>query len=772
MMNVVLERSGKITEICEKDRAVFFRSEAGTLRITPMQGGIVRVSFSCENEFDQSQGKDFASLPAIPADITDRGDEIEINTGEGAVIVSKETGSVAFFDHSGNELLRERNSMPRHMESITLYRTADARNIQVEEIVTADGVKKRLKSADREEYGYAYKTRTYFEFGEDEQLLGFGQGEKGEWNLRKRTYYVHQANRKIGIPMVLSDRKYGILLSTQSLCLFSENEDEAFIQTEADRFSDYYFLYGKDLFSVVQNYRRLTGKAAMLPKWAFGYIQSKERYESGKEILEAAEGFAKRNIPIDCLVLDWMSWKDGEWGQKSFDKTRFPNPEKMTDELHKRGIRFMISVWPTMSPGTENNEEFKSRGLLLPGTDIYNAFSKEAGELYWSQAERGLYRAGVDAWWCDSSEPLTPEWEHSLEPTDGEKYYEYRRCASDIMPLELANAYGRYHAENIWNGQRNQTKNKRVVNLTRSGWAGSQKYGTVLWSGDISASWKCLENQVKAGLQMAVSGMPYWTLDTGAFFVKKGIQWYWNGEYKEGIDEAYKKLYVRWLEFSAFLPVFRAHGTDVDREPWAFGEPGDRYYEAICTTIRNRYRLIPYLYSLGAQVCLNDAMMIRPLLFDFCEDRRVYAVTDQYMLGDSLMICPVVGPEDERTVYFPKGTGWYDYNTNRYYEGGTSTVYDCPLDRIPVFVKAGSLIPIAEPASCTDSMNGKPVEVVVYPGRDAAFKLYEDAGDGYGYEEGEYNITELRWNDDEKFFSCSSSGDIRFRNAKISYRVI
>ncbi|WP_049944984.1 glycoside hydrolase family 31 protein [Butyrivibrio sp. AC2005] len=835
MMDVIPDKDRSISKVYENNGVVFMESEAGTLRVIPQKGGIVRVSFSNDGVFCKEQGEDFADYTgSIEYTLAERAafdntktincengtsntdncmGYVRIITHEGEVRIDKTVGAISFYNTAGELLLSERISHPRELEKISLYRMVNADNAQIEEIVTADGVKKKVKAADREEYGTAYKTRTYFEFDDEEILTGFGQGENGEWNLRNSTYYVHQANRKIAMPMMISSRNYGLLFSTESLIMFSETADKAYIQTEADYYLDYYFLFGNDPFDVVKNYRRLTGKAAMLPLWTCGYIQSKERYKSQAEILETADEFRKRDIGLDCIVLDWMSWEDGKWGQKSFDRVRFPDPKAMTDKLHESGIHFMMSIWPNMSEGTENNREFKERGLLLPGMSIYNAFSKEARDLYWSQVERSLWQGGVDAWWCDSSEPITPEWEHSIEPADSEKYFEFRENASNIMPLEKANAFSKYHAQTIWDGQRNSSKAKRVVNLTRSGWAGSQKYGTILWSGDISASWDTLAKQVRVGLQLAASGMPYWTLDTGAFFVKKGIQWYWDGDYSKGIDNAYKKLYVRWLEYAAFLPVFRAHGTDVEREPWAFGERGDKYYEAICETIRNRYKLIPYIYSLGAFVHLEDGMIMRPLMFDFNNDEKAVGISDQFMLGDSLMVCPIVeesgvkdkcGEEnfaesdiDTRNIYLPKGAGWYEFTLgelieddmnrlnpaiknyteesgsasfHKYYEGGQTIRYQCPINRIPVFVKAGSIIPTKKPQGCTDAMKGENIEVLIYPGADAEFRLYEDAGDGYGYENGEYCITELSWNEEAKSYSYSSSGDLRFREGELKFR--
>ncbi len=772
MMQVFLGKNTQITEVTEQNGAICFKAEAGTLRLIPQKGGIVRVSYSEEGTFDPCQGEEYTDFSgSLPYELSEEGKDPEgkdcacymIKTAEGCTCVRKDTGAVSFYDRSGKKLFSENSVLPRQMESVPLYRTAADAKVEVEEIQTADGIKKKVKAAEKEEYGKAWKTRLYFTLDPEEVLIGLGQAENGEYNLRHKTYYVHQANRKIGIPFLVSDKNYGILLSTQSLFLFSEGEEGAFLQTEADAYLDYYFLFGEDLFAVEKSYRRITGKAAMLPLWAYGYIQCKERYQTQKEILDAAEEFRKRQIPLDCLILDWLSWEEGMWGQKSFDFARFPNPKEMTDTLHKKGIRFMLSIWPNMSPCTANNREMKEHDLLFPGTDIYNAFAQEGRALYWSQVKKDLLPHGIDAWWCDSSEPLTPEWEHKMmEPADGEKYSEYKQDAANIMPFMKANAFGKYHAQGIWDGQRKETLSRRIVNLTRSGWAGSQKYATILWSGDISASWDCLKKQVAAGLQMAVSGMPYWTLDIGAFFVKKGAQWFWKGQYENGIDASYKKLYLRWFEYGAFLPMFRAHGTDIEREPWAFGDAGDPTYEALLETIRNRYRLLPYIYSQAADVHLKDGMLLRPLFFDFGSDKETVRITDQYMFGESLMICPMVTEEDTRSIYLPKESGWYDYYTNKYYEGGQTIRYDCPLSHLPVFVKAGSILPMTEPKNCTDEMKDQPIEVRIYPGKSTRFTLYRDAGDGYGYEQGEYAQITLQWEEEKKAFSFRCEGDERY----------
>lgn len=459
----------------------------------------------------------------------------------------------------------------------------------------------------------------------------------------------------------------------------------------------------------------------------------------------------------------------------------------MMEELHKRNVHFMLSIWPNMSENTKDYAEFKKKALLLPGTGIYNSFEKEARDLYWKQVQDHLFCHGIDAWWCDSSEPLTPEWEHRIEPEAGKLYAEYVEEASKIMPIQKINAFSLYHAKGLWEGQRSQTQDKRVVNLTRCGWAGSQKYGTILWSGDISASWNTLKNQVIAGLQFCASGLPYWTLDIGAFFVKHGRQWFWDGEYDQGNeDNAYRELYVRWFQYGAFLPIFRAHGSDVRREPWQFGSTGEPMYEALLSAMKLRYRLLPYIYSLAAGAYFEDGLMMRPLLFDFTKDKRTYEIKDQYMLGPFIMVCPILEPmyyekngeeifektHKSRDVYLPEGTSWYDWYTGKCYTGGQTILAEATIDKIPLFVKAGAIIPTREPKLNVTQMRNTPIELCIYPGENATFNLYEDAGDNYDYEKGAYCTTQIVWDDKAGKTSWTTKGDLRFRQGELHVTIV
>ena len=743
----------KILETWSDEFAFYIKYENGLLRLRPCTETAIRVSFACKDEsvidlgdhftFEHSSYK-YEGIPFVDWFGIENDSFVTVKTPLAKLVLDKKAGTISYCNDEGDILCIEGKDSERELE--------------------------KLPDSDK------FRTKIYLTFDDTEGVYGFGQSDDGSWNLRNSTYYVYQANRRIAIPMMVSDKGYGVLMGTESLCTFSDGADGAYVQTEASNYLDYYFVGGGDMFSIIRDFRLITGKAAMLPKWAYGYVQSKERYVSQEELLEVSEEFSRRNIPLDLIVLDWLSWDDGMWGQKSFDKSRFPDPKGMVDKLHDNGAHFMMSIWPNMDPKTENNREFKEEQLLLPDSDIYDAFSKEARKLYFKQVREGLLDCGVDAFWCDSSEPISPEWDRDAEPSQADAYADYMEKAGKLMPDFRGNSYGLYHARGMYEGLREERPGSRVVNLTRSGWAGSQKYGTVLWSGDISASWDCLDKQVRCGLSFTLSGMPYWTLDAGGFFVKNKEQWYWSGEYEDGMaDESYKELYVRWLQFALFLPMFRSHGSDIAREPWRLGDEGDKYYDAVVATIKKRYELMPYIYSEAAKVNLEDGLLMRPLMFDFAGDERAKKISDQYMFGSSLMVCPVTAPVYSRKVYLPKGCDWYDFYTDKLYKGGQEIEAKAPLWHIPVFVKVGSIVPLS--TCCDKSVMALEnceygIKLTVYPGKDATYSLYEDAGDGYDYENGDYCITDIFWDDAEKKLSYETSGNDEYRKGELSFQCI
>lgn len=783
MLQAELRKKRTITKVYRQENILYLESEAGFTRIIPQDTGILRISYAKNNTFSETQGEEAAD-PDTSCQWTWQEDDskIRLSTGSIQAEIDRYTGSIRFLRSDGSLLLAERNYESKNVEEFDVFQTLLNENTEIEKIQTPDGIKQRIRQADRTWTGKRCHTRLYLTFEENERLYGLGQAEEGVWNLRHTTQYLHPANLKIPLPVLLSDKNWGILLSTQSPAVFNDTQYGSYLHTEADSYLDYYFIAAETPGEITAAIRKLTGRAALLPKWAFGYMQSKERYEDAQDLLAAAEEFRRRKIGLDTLILDWMSWPDGLWGQKSFDASRFPDPDDMIHKLPNMGIHFMISIWPTMDEKCDNYREFQEKGLLLATGGIYNAFSPEGRRLYWEQVKKGLFAHGVDAWWCDSSEPLTPEWSRDMKPEAGEMYREYVAAAADCMPPDKSAAYGLYHARALYEGQRSCTEARRVVNLTRSGWMGSQKYGTILWSGDISASWETLRKQIVAGLQFCICGLPYWTLDIGAFFVKRGIPWFWDGGYDAGAEDAgYRELYVRWFQYGAFLPVFRSHGTDCPREPWQFGSCGDPFYEALCAAIRLRYRLLPYIYSTAGAVWKEDAMMMQPLFFEFPADTKAADVSDEFMLGPSLLVCPVTkpmrdpqtgAPGNTRTVYLPAGSGWYDLKNGHRYEGGQYIQVSVQIDSIPVYVKEGSILPVTQPGENSGDMEGQDILLMVYAGKDASYTLYEDAGDGYGYEKGEYCLTNIRYDDAAGTVHWDTEGDTRFRKGSLSAEII
>lgn len=764
MLNASRPKSRAITGAERRENRLYLYSQAGTHRLEPRSARTVRLTYTEADDFSDRE-----KPGVLPAEAygewtyTEDGERICLRTEFLEITICKETASYGYSDGEGNLLLREREKDSRILEEFPVYRLSEEGS-RTEKVVTPDGVKDVVREAAKIADGTRYHTWHHLEWGE-EALFGLGQHEEGFGSLRGQEVYVHQANRKIAVPLLVSTKGYGILTDTYSPMIFRDSAYGSYLYTEADYEMDFYFMNGTTMDGVVAQYRMLTGKAALLPKWAFGYLQSQERYETQEEILETAGRYREVGIGLDGIVLDWCSWEDGKWGQKSFDKKRFPDPGRMIRSLHEENLHFMLSIWPNMDENTENYAEFKEKGLLLPGVNIYDPLRSAGRELYWEQVRRGLACYGVDAWWCDNSEPFTPEWNHRERPEPSRMYEEYFATSSLHLPAEMTDAFGLYHARSISDGQR-ALGEKRVFNLTRSGTTGQQRYGTVLWSGDIAATWETLRRQIAAGTHFCASGLPYWTLDIGAFFVKEGDLWYWKGDYpRTSEDLGYRELFVRWYQWGAFLPVFRGHGTDCRRELWNFANAEEPFYDALLQANRLRYELLPYIYSLAGLSWLEDCSIMRHLAFGFPEDRVTWEVRDQYLFGEGLMVCPVTEPSyydrgsarisdkpHTRPVYLPEGCGWYDYWTEEKYEGGQWIQADAPLMRIPLFVKEGTVLPMAEAARSVREQK-KELTVKVYPGRDGEFVLYEDAGDGFGYEDGEYCLTKLCWREEGKRFT-------------------
>jgi alpha-D-xyloside xylohydrolase len=544
---------------------------------------------------------------------------------------------------------------------------------------------------------------------------------------------------------------------------------------------DFYFITGGSFDAVTENLHALTGKTPMLPKWAFGYVQSKERYVNARELIAVVHEYRRRKIPLDVIVLDWKSWPNGAgWGQKNFDPVRFPDPKALTTELHALGARLMVSIWPIMTGDCPNQVELRDRGLMLGNQSTYNAFLPEAREIYWQQAERGLFAHGVDAWWCDCTEPFEADWSGETKPEPQPRLELNTGAAKKYLDHGQINTYSLPHSQGIYEGQRRVTNAKRVINLTRSGYAGQHRYATVCWNGDVCATWQTLRNCIPEGVNFCATGEPFWTVDIGGFFINNDPKlWFWSGDYADGCrgltdmnalepdpndtgccDLGFWELYVRWLQYATFLPMFRSHGTDAAREIWRFGDEGNPFYDTIAKFIRLRYQLIPYIYSLAAQVTMRGAPMLRAVALDFPADVKTHNLADQFLFGPALLVCPVTSPmyygkssqpiadaPKSREVYLPAGTKWFDFWTDRLFDGGQTITADAPLEKMPLFVRAGSILPMTGPMQFVDEKPDAPYEIRIYCGADGSFTLYEDAGDGYGYEQGESAWVQFSWNE-------------------------
>ena len=708
-------------------------------------------------------------------DLSDDG-FVRLRSGNLMAEYDRKTGRMTWRDAATGEVLMREAGHVLSAQDVIRYTTGGEPPV-IERISTVDGERSFIRNLRPQVDRRGWRAELRFDFAPDEGIYGLGQGEDGVWNHRHQCQYLYQHNMRIPMPFFLSDRGYGLLADCGSLMTFREDDGGACLAMDTVRQLDYYVIAGegRGYDGIIDALRRLTGRAPLLPKWAFGYIQSKERYRTAAELSDVVRRYRALGVPLDGVVQDWQTWSEGRWGEKRVDRSRYGDLKQRLGEVHAMHAHAMVSVWPNMNQGTADWEEFAAAGHLLGDLSTYDAFDPDARAMYWRQAKAELFDGGFDAWWCDSTEPFSgPDWGGETKRAPRERYELVGGEHKKYLDPERANLYAVAHAKGIYEHQRRDAPDKRVLNLTRSGYVSGQRYGAVLWSGDISARWDVLKAQIAEGLSMAASGYPWWTLDVGGFFVVRenwrargcgcdndpAPKWFWQGDFEEGIDDpGYRELYVRWLQMGCFLPMFRSHGTDAPREIWNFGRPGEPFYDAIERTIRLRYRLMPYIYSLAGGVWRNNGMMLRPLLFDFPGDRRAVAASDEFMLGPALLVCPVTAPmlyapggrpveRDKRwTCYLPAGCDWFDFWTNVRYPGGQAVTVDAPLDRIPVFVRAGSILPMAEGLQYAGQKPDKPLEIRVYPGADGAFDLYDDAGDGYGYERGEYTVTRLAWND-------------------------
>ena len=629
-----------------------------------------------------------------------------------------------------------------------------------------------------------------FFLDKDEAIYGLGTIQNGKMNRRGETKRMEQSNLEDFQNVLQSIKGWGIYWENYSPTLFKDNAEGMSFTSEAGQGIDYYFMYGGSADGVIAQMRHLTGDVPMFPLWTYGFWQSKERYKTAAETESIVDQYRALQVPLDGIIQDWQYWGSNYlWNAMDFLSEDFVNGPQMIKNVHAKHAHFMISIWASFGPRTQQYRELAEKDLLLPfetwpqsglshiwpprkdypsGVKVYDAFSPEARAIYWNHLKR-LYDYGTDAWWMDSTDPdfFNPRESDYAHPVYGGTW----RSQRNAFPLETVRG--------IYQAQRKDDRGKRVFIMTRSSYAGQQHYGSNMWSGDVNSSWDMLRKQVPAGLSYSLTGNPNFNTDIGGFFCNA-----YNtlGPASAPRNPQYQELYVRWMQYGLFCPVFRSHGADAPREIWQFGKKGEPVYDAIEKQIRLRYRLLPYLYSIAWQVTSNNDSYMRPLFADFAQDKTVWNVNDEFMFGHSILAAPIVNPQyteekiirtdamtgwdrndvrgqkdDVRSVdwsamktavkYLPKGAKWYDFWTNKQYKGGQRVTIETTLDHVPMFVRAGSILPLGPEMQYVGEKNWENLELRIYPGADGSFLLYEDEFDSYNYEKGVYSTIAFQWND-------------------------
>ena len=635
------------------------------------------------------------------------------------------------------------------------------------------------------------EARQTFTLDKDEAVYGLGTIQNGKMNRRGEKKRMEQSNLEDFQNVLQSIKGWGLYWENYSPTLFEDNAQGMTFDAEVGEGVDYYFMYGGSADGVIAQMRYLTGDVPMFPLWTYGYWQSKERYKTARETEGIVDKYRELQVPLDGIIQDWQYWGSNYlWNAMDFLAEDFANGKQMVENVHKKHAHFMISIWASFGPMTKQYRELEAKGLLMPfetwpqsgishvwppmkdypsGVKVYDAFHPEARAIYWKYLKT-LYDYGCDAWWMDSTDPdfFNPresDYEHKV-------YGGTWRSQRNAFPLETVR--GIYQAQRREGG-------KRVFIMTRSSYAGQQHYGSNMWSGDVNSSWDMLRKQVPAGLSYSLTGNPNFNTDIGGFFCSS---YNTKGSGSAPKNPQFQELYVRWMQYGLFCPVFRSHGADAPREIWQFGQKGEPIYDAIEKQIRLRYRLIPYLYSTAWQVTSNNDSYMRPLFSDFATDKRVWDMTDEFMFGHSILAAPIVDPQytEEKIIrtdamtgwnrqqatggtqagaidftakktavkYLPKGATWYDFWTGKQYKGGQDVTLETSFDRVPMFVRAGSILPLGPEMQYVGEKAWDNLELRIYPGANGSFTLYEDEGDSYNYEKGVYATITFKWNDSKK----------------------
>ncbi|HTJ13659.1 MAG TPA: TIM-barrel domain-containing protein [Dinghuibacter sp.] len=591
--------------------------------------------------------------------------------------------------------------------------------------------------------------RQAFLLDRNEPIYGLGQQQNGRLDQRGTRVRLAQENMKICLPFFQSIKGYGLFWDNESATEFTDNRQETAFESSVAEGADYYFMYGGSADGVVRQLRDLTGQSPLFPLWAFGFLQSRERYKTQFELTDVVRRYRDLKVPLDGIIQDWQYWgTDSNWNAMRFDPVRFPRPKAMVDTVHDLHAHLFVVAWPGFGPLTPQYAEFKSKHMLLDfdvypsntGVRPYDVYNPQARDIYWRYLDSGVFSLGVDAWWLDSSEP-----DHT---NVSEKDFDLHTNLGTYRSVQ--NAFPLAHISGVYDHQRATTSAKRVVILTRSAFMGQQRYGSCNWSGDVVSDWKVLRTQIPAGLNLSLSGIPYWNTDIGGFFANAFVAG--GGAH----NPAFQELYTRWLQFATFTPMMRSHGTAIPREIYQFGAPGDSIYDIQKRFIELRYSLLPYLYSTAWRVTSAGGSFMRALYMDFPSDTLVYDIDNEYMFGHSLLVCPVTDKGAAvQPVYLPAGADWVDFWTGIVVRGGTTVMRATPLGIIPLYVRAGTILPWGPAVQYASERKWDDLGVRVYPGADASFTLYEDEGDSYDYEQGKYSTIDFTWDERSRTLTVS-----------------
>ena len=573
---------------------------------------------------------------------------------------------------------------------------------------------------------------------EDEAVYGLGQHKGSGMDQRGKQYHLENANTEIAIPLFHSVKGYAVYWDNYSPTEFRSGEDWVSFSSSAGKSCTYFLVGGGSVDGVVRNLRALTGEAPMNPLWTFGFHQSRERYVSADELAGTVRKYRELGVPLDGIVQDWQYWGDhAHWNAVQFLNPQFPDPAGMMEEIHGMHAHALISVWPSFGAETDIRKDLEAENLLLPistfpqdnGVQVYDPWNPRAREIYWNYMERFLWNAGLDGWWLDATEP-----EHSpVEASD----YDYMSPEGSFRLMR--NSFPLYSVGGVYDHQRKVTGDRRVMILTRSATAGLQRYGAHVWSGDLESTWTSLRDQVASALNLSLCGIPYHNSDIGGFFSA--------GPYPGGKDNpGFRTLYARWMQLAAFTGMMRSHGTHTPREIFQFGQRGDRDFDVQEAAIRLRYLLLPYLYAQAWKVTSEGTSLMRPLFADWPGDRETWRQEEEFLFGDALLVAPVFREDGAKHVYLPKG-GWQDFWSGDRINGGVSFDQTVPLERIPVYVKAGTVLPVGPDVQYAAETPWDDLQLRIYTGADGDFTLYEDEGDGYAYETGACSEIPMHWDD-------------------------